>query len=66
MPTELDYVKYLDKKYKIKMAETSRYRIFKDFETEFDKKNPNMKHKFRKLVNIEDKDEQQESLHAIR
>jgi hypothetical protein len=59
-------VKYLEKKYKIKMIETSRYRIFKDFEVEFDKKNPTMKYKFRKLVNIDDKDEQQESLHAIR
>ena len=38
----------------------------KDFEEVFQKKNDNLKYKFRKLVNIEDKDEQQESLHAIR
>lgn len=66
MEQELDYVKYLSKKYKIEMTDRSRYRIFKDFEVEFQKNAPNMKHKFRKLVNIEDKDEQQESLHALR
>jgi hypothetical protein len=66
MEQELDYVKFLEKKYKISLAERSRYRIFKDFEVEFIKNAPNMKHNFRKLVNIEDKDEQQESLHAVR
>jgi len=30
------------------------------------KKNTDLKHKFRKLENIEDIDEKQESLHAIR
>lgn len=48
------------------MAEKSRYRIFKDFEELFHSRQDNLKYKFRKLVNIEDKDEQQESLHAIR
>jgi len=58
----------MKKKYKIDLLERSRYRIFKDFETEFanNAANANLKFKFRKLVNIEDKDEQQESLHAIR
>jgi hypothetical protein len=32
----------------------------------FSKKNTDLKFKFRKLTNIEDIDEQQESLHAIR
>lgn len=61
-------MKYMQKKYKIDLIERSRYRIFKEFETDFGKNklNNNLKHKFRKLVNIEDKDEQQESLHAIR
>lgn len=66
MPNELEYLNFLEKKYKITMTEKNRYRIFKEFEIAFDKLNPNMKYKFRKLVNIEDKDEQQESLHAIR
>ena len=66
MPSELDYVTHLAKKFKIVMAEKNRYRIQKDFEEAFNKNNTNLKYKFRKLVNIEDKDEQQESLHAIR
>ena len=68
MTEELPWVKLMGKKYKIEMHETSRYRIFKDFEVNFhaNDKNKNLKYKFRKLVNIEDKDEQQESLHAIR
>lgn len=53
------------------MSEKNRYKILKDFEDIFHSKNKNdsnnnLKYKFRKLVNIEDKDEQQESLHAIR
>jgi len=66
MPQELEYVSHIDKTYGIKLTEKSRYRIFKDFEESFHSKNQNLKFKFRKLVNIEDKDEQQESLHAIR
>ena len=66
MPSELDYVTHLAKKFKIVMAEKNRYRIQKDFEEAFNKNNTNLKYKFRKLVTIEDKDEQQESLHAIR
>mgnify|MGYP000948635283 CR=1 FL=1 len=66
MPHEDEYVKYLEKTYKIQMSEKTRYKVFKDFEDIFHSKNKNLKYKFRKLVNIEDKDEQQESLHAIR
>ena len=66
MPPELEYVSYMDKTYGIKLSEKSRYRIFKEFEESFHQRNTNLKFKFRKLVNIEDKDEQQESLHAIR
>jgi len=66
MPQELKYVSTLEKKYKITLSEKSRYRIFQDFEKHFETANPNLKYKFRKLVNIEDKDEQQESLHALR
>lgn len=68
MTEELPWVKHLSKKYKIELTERSRYRIFKEFETGFhgNQLNANLKYKFRKLVNIEDKDEQQESLHAIR
>lgn len=60
MTEELPWVKYMQKKYKIDLIERSRYRIFKEFETDFaaNKLNDNLKHKFRKLVNIEDKDEQ--------
>lgn len=66
MPHEAPYLKHLEKSYRITMAEKSRYRIFKDFEELFHTRQDNLKYKFRKLVNIEDKDEQQESLHAIR
>jgi len=66
MPEELEYVKHIEQKYKITLMEKSRYRLFKDFEELFNRNNPSMKYKFRKLVNIEDKDEQQESLHAMR
>lgn len=68
MEQELEYVKYMEKKHKITLHDRSRYRIYRDFETEFaaNPLNKNMKFKFRKLVNIEDKDEQQESLHAVR
>lgn len=50
----------MTKKYKVDLNERSRYRIFKEFETSFhaNKMNANLKYKFRKLVNIEDKDEQ--------
>ena len=39
----------------------------REFEGVFAKNNPTLKHnRFRKLVNIEDPDEKQESMHAIR
>jgi len=44
-------------KYQIVLNEKNRFGIFKEFETLFAEKNTNMKFKFRKLVNIEDKDE---------
>ena len=57
MPHEGEYVKHLEKTYQITMSEKTRYRIFKDFEEVFHSKNKNLRYKFRKLVNIEDKDE---------
>ena len=59
MEQESEYISYMHKKYKIELNERSRYRIFKDFETEFanNPANKNLKFKFRKLINIEDKDE---------
>lgn len=67
MPDELEYAKYLKKKYQIELHEKNRIAILKIFETKFQEVNSNLKYKFRKLVNIEaNVDEQQESLHAIR
>ena len=40
--------------------------MVKSFESVFHERNTNLKYKFRRLVNIEDVDEQQESLHAVR
>ena len=40
--------------------------MVKQFEKVFHEKNTNLKFKFRRLANIEDVDEQQESLHACR
>ena len=67
MPNEAGYTEFLGKKYKIQMNQKNRYNLTKEFEKEFAKKNPSLKYKsFRRLVNIEDPDEQQESLHAVR
>ena len=66
MPDELEYVKYLKKKYDITLTEKHRAQLSKEFEKMFSEKNTNLKYKFRKLVNIDGTDEQQESLHAIR
>lgn len=67
MPNEVGYKEYLGKKYKIQLNEKSRFNLQKDFEKHFSKNNPSLKFKaFRRLVNIEDIDEQQESMHAIR
>jgi hypothetical protein len=57
MPNEIDYVKFLMKKYKIELFEKSRYKIMKDFEEQFHKDINDLKFKFRKLENIESKDE---------
>ena len=53
MPDELEYVKYLQKKYKITLHEKNRLAIQKIFEAKFIEKNVNLKYKFRKLANIE-------------
>lgn len=66
MPEEAEYKNYLKKKYKIILTEKVRFSMQKSFETLFNENNPDLKYKLRKLVNIEDRDEQQESLHAIR
>ena len=66
MPQEAGYVPFFQKTHNITLLEKNRYILVKQFEATFHAKNPNMKHKFRKLVNIVDRDEQQESLHAIR
>ena len=66
MPTELAYVKHMKKKYGIELVEKTRFALQKQFEIDFHAKNDDLKHKFRKLENIEDIDEKQESMHAIR
>jgi superfamily II DNA/RNA helicase len=53
MPDELEYAKYLKKKYQIELHEKNRIAILKIFETKFQEVNSNLKYKFRKLVNIE-------------
>lgn len=54
LPSELEYVKHMKKKYKIDLYEKARTIMQKAFETKFKEKNPTMKHQFRKLVNIAD------------
>ena len=67
LPNENKYVSYISKKYKITINQKSRFVLQKEFEKHFSLMNKNMKYKaFRELVNIEDIDEKQESLHAIR
>ena len=66
MPNELEYVKHMKKKHGITLNEKSRFAMVKNFQKMFHENNSDLKYKFRKLVNIEAEDEQQESLHAIR
>lgn len=66
MPNEMGYVEHLRKKYQVELNEKSRFAMVKSFENEFHERNSDLKFKFRRLVNIEDVDEQQESLHAVR
>ena len=56
----------MKKSYGITLLEKTRFAIVKQFEIDFMAKNDDLKHKFRKLENIEDIDEKQESMHAIR
>lgn len=59
-------MKHMKKSYGITLLEKTRFAIVKQFEIDFMAKNDDLKHKFRKLENIEDIDEKQESMHAIR
>lgn len=67
MPNEANYAEHLRKKYSIQLHEKNRFNLVKEFELVFAKNNPTLKHhRFRRLMNIEDPDEQQESMHAVR
>ena len=65
MPDERGYVDYL-KKQGMTLNEKNRLAMVKAFETAFHERNPDLKYKFRRLMNIDGDDEQQESLHAVR
>ena len=66
MPNELEYVPHMRKQHGITLNEKKRFVLVKHFEKSFHEGNADMKYKFRRLVNIDAPDEQQESLHAIR
>lgn len=67
MPDETDYVKVMKEKYNFRMTSKNRFILAKVFEEQLEQKNhAEDGFVFRHLKNVDDKDERNESLHAIR
>lgn len=64
MPQEKAYVTYLKKQYSITMTPKNRFDLIKEFQKKVIKAHSNLT--FKLLKNIDDPDEQQESIHKVR